>query len=201
MLNNKLIGLSDEQLPRVPLPLEVRECEAGTLVPATLALDPSVGLETVLIFVESPTFIRKIRKLDYFNLNLRIMVHVCEFGPVFSLLWWIGDSTVIPKPSEIYETEINPHAPSEMQPFVELSQQEYWHVFMVTPSDEELNWHDEEWYECPSSGELSEAIKHAREIATRVACIDFDMAIKSFHRQYSRRQLIASFFNLDSPAE
>ena len=194
MLNNKLIGLSDEQLPRVTLPLEVQECETGTLVPATLELIRSVGLETVLIFIESPPVIRKTRKLDFFKLNLRMMVYVCEFGPVFSFLWWIGDSTVVPKPSEIYETEINPHEPMDMRPFIELSQQEYWHVFMVTPSDEELNWHNEEWYECPNSGILSDAIKHAREITTRVACIDFDMAVKSFHRQYSQRQLIACHF-------
>lgn len=159
----------------------------GGIVPVRNVLDVHVGTEVSLFIIDRTNFAYEISKLEPFRLELVSGTFFCPSGPVMFLLFWLPQPRRPQLPFASFKNTVNPHNPDAMQFYWDLARQTHWHVFVIGPDDEELNW-----LEFENEFKLESTLNQGVEIAAKLPCVDFDQARLEFEQKYSTSDL----FNL-----
>lgn len=152
----------------------------GGVILSKVVLDPNIGEETAIFLVDKTPFVHEIAKLEPFTLNIVSGVFPCPSGPVLFVLYCIAnpDSMAL-RPYATYECTYNPHNPTMVEPLQNLDKQAYWHVFIVGPDYEVLNW-----FEFRNEFNLQETLTSLPEIIRENPCSDFIAAKKEFEQNF-----------------
>ena len=140
MLNNKWKGEKMSWAWESESPWSHLMGFSAGIAPVPVALDPRIGTEVALFIVDHTDFAYKIARLERFQLYIKSGLVPCPSGPVLFFLFWLPDPRTPHIPFATFECTVNPHNPNMMQPYWDLARQTHWHVFIIGPGDEELNW-------------------------------------------------------------
>ena len=159
---------------------------SGGVAPIPVALDPRVGTEVALFIVDYTEFARDIAQVKPFQLHIKCGLVPCPSGPVLFILFWLPNPRTPHIPFATFECTINPHNPNMMQPYWDLARQTHWHVFVIGPGEEELNW-----FEFENVFNLYSTLDSVAKIVPEFPCIDFNMARLEFEHHYTLDDLFA----------
>jgi hypothetical protein len=156
------------------------------ILPLQVTLDPSIGSETAIYIFDRTPFAHEIAALRPFNLNLLTGLIPCQAGPVLFLLFWL------PQPAgegvfAAFENTVNPHSVEHLQPYWDLARQTHWHVFVLGPDNEELDW-----FEFENLFAIGDTLDQVADVIPSYPCVNFDKAKAEFEAQYTMDDL----FNL-----
>lgn len=183
----------DHKIPSIPIPYELLRLPPGLLAPIQVILKPEVGVETALVCIEEPAYVNKITRGKSQDLRLYGGTHPSVYGPVLYFLWWFGEKDAKTKPSEVFETLLNPHDPDDLRPYRDLDNQECWHVFFVEPSETVIHVNDERpmsEFRGNKLGSIAPGIAQAKELAADLACLDFELAVEDFQAKNPLEKLV-----------
>lgn len=79
-----------------------------------------------------------------------------------------------------FETFVNPNTSESLLSLNELSLQAHWHVFIIGPNNEELNW-----FEFPNVYKIHEAIEQLLVMVKSNPCQNFDLAKLEFQSKFT----------------
>ena len=160
--------------------------EQGCITPGYVVLDPNIGSETVLFIVDYTPFAHEIAQLKPFKLNINPGLVFCSTGPILFLLFTLPQPLEHGHPFAVFEITLNPNDSEMMQPFWNLAKQSHWHVFVIGPNNEELNW-----FEFENIFNLEAILESFDRAASKHPCTDFDVAKSEFLQRYTVEDLLA----------
>ena len=166
-------------LDSLTLGLPNQEGFSGVL-PLPLVLDPKIGSEVVLLIIDRTDFAYEIARLEPFRLNIQSGLVPCPSGPVLFFLFWLANPKVPQDSLATFECTVNPHNADMMQPYWELARQTHWHVFVIGPGGEELNW-----FEFENEFNLELTLQPVSRVIAKYPCDDFEAAKLEFQTQFS----------------
>ena len=176
LFNNRWTGSRSAWAP-VPLPPELDSYSGVT--PFRVVLDRRVGTEVGLFIVDRTPFVREIAKLNPLHLDVASGLAPCAPGPVLFIFYSLSQAGRTERLVS-FENTINPHDPAMMQLHFELAKQTHWHVFVVGPGNEELNW-----YEVENVFGLDSTLEQAVSVLDEYPCRDFNAAKADFQARYA----------------
>ena len=149
-----------------------------------VTLDPNVGRETALYIIDYTSFARQIAALKPFQLHLKGGLVRCDAGPIFFLLFWLPHPRPRNESFAAFEYFVNPHEPSMVEPLRDLANQTYWHVFVIGPGDETLNF-----LEFPNNYGLETLLPAVDRAVSTFPMVNFDTAKAEFQARYTMDDL------------
>ena len=156
------------------------ESQGGGLLPIRVTLNPKVGPEICIFMVDYTDFAYDLAEVKPFSLEVQSGIYKSSFGPVLFLFFSIRD----PKNTEhfftTFETFVNPNNSESLLSMNELSLQTHWHVFIIGPNNEELNW-----FEFPNLYNIHEAIEQLLVMVKSNPCQNFDLAKLEFQSKFT----------------
>ena len=196
MLNNKWRHGKTPWASVEPFPWTNLPGFSSGIMPMPVILDPDVGREVALYIIDYTSFARKIAALKPFQLYLKCGLVRCDAGPVFFLLFWLPHprSRWLPtlrlrnEPFAAFEYFVNPHEPSMVEPLRDLASQTHWHVFVIGPDDETLNF-----LELPNNYGLETVLPDVDRAVSTFPMVNFDAAKAELQARYS----LADLFTLE----
>ena len=188
MLNNKWTGGRIAWQFQSALPWSSLPGFSAGVAPIPVVLDPRVGTEVVLFIVDYTEFAHDIARLDPFQLHIKSGLVPCSAGPVLFFLFWLPDPKAPHNSFAIFECTVNPNDPNMMQPYWDLARQSHWHVFVIGPDDEELNW-----FEFENIFNLHATLEPVASIISKFPCRNFDEAKLEFQERFT----IDDLFNMN----
>ena len=156
------------------------------IAPIPIALDPIVGTEVALFIVDYTEFAHDIARLEPFQLHIKSGLVPCSAGPVVFFLFWLPDPRAPQISFATFECTVNPHDPNMMQPYWDLARQSHWHVFVIGPDDEELNW-----FEFENDFSLHATLEPVANVISNFPCRNFDAAKLEFQERFTVDDLLA----------
>lgn len=168
-----------------PFPWSNTEDFSG-IVPIPVILDEEIGSEIALHVFDYSSFAFDIAKLIPFNLHLKSGIVRCSSGLIYANIFYLDDPKNSKEPFAIYEHISNPHDPNDMQIFWDLSRQFYWHLFVIGPSDEVINF-----FEFKNNFGLQNSLDTLTHISPNTSPMDFASAKKEFQEMYSLHEFLS----------
>ena len=153
--------------------------EYSGIAPMNVILDPDIGAETILCIIDRTEFAKDLAELSPFNMHLSIGLFRCEAGPLISCFFWL-ENPYGNDPYTSYENTLNPHDPNLLAPYWNLARQTHWHVFLIGPDNEELNW-----YEFQNVFKVAGKLKDIEKMVIDIPCSDFMEAKREYEQRNS----------------
>lgn len=155
------------------------------IVPIPVILDPKIGTEVTLHIFDYSPFSHEIAELEPFNLFLKTGLARCPSGPVYFNFYWLENPRKPEESFAIYERQENPNDPEMIQPYWDLARQSHWHVFVIGPNDECLNW-----FEIKNGYGIDSGLDVLSEAVSGMPTKDFAKAKEEFQKMYSLQDLL-----------
>ena len=164
------------------------------VMPMPIVLDPAVGEEIGLFIIDYTSFAHEIASLKPFQLYINSGLVRCQAGPILFFLYWLPKprlswlrrplSRSRHEPFASFEYIVNPHDSSTMGLFRGLADQTHWHVFVIGPDDEELNW-----FEFPNNFDLGSTLASVDKAVSSLPMTDYEAAKAEFQSMFTLDEL------------
>jgi len=156
---------------------------AQGILPITMAIDPSVGTETVLVIFERTEFVHELAGTRPFNLMLKTGLVNTSYGPLMFFLFWVPHPH-LNQPLMVLECHMNPLNPVHVSPWRDLARQSHWHLFILDGNNEQ-----QEFFEFENIYDLDETLDAVGTACESLESIDFDAAKAEFCEAYDINDL------------
>ena len=147
-------------------------------------LDKSIGTEVLLFIRDETDFIYDIAKVKPLKLLIKWGLFSTKYGPVMSLLFYIPDFRYKDRPFVMFDMHLNPVDHKFLIPYYNLSQQAYWHLFLLNNNNEQI-----EFFEFKNTFNLYHALYIVEGVCKDMKSIDFLKAQEEFKNKYSLEDL------------
>ncbi len=101
------------------------------LFPMPVTIDPAVGEEIVLYWLDRTPFIADLASVRPFRLEMSAGLYPSRFGPLIWLLFYVPNPQPEPQPFASMECHINPSDPKQMLMLRRLASQTHWHLVLL----------------------------------------------------------------------
>lgn len=135
-LHNKLTG-GKRHFVMPPLPAEFADKDG--IVPMQYVLDPAIGSETVLLWLDHTDFVQQLAAVRPFTLMMKTVPYRSQHGPLACLLFYVPDPRNPGRPFAAAETYANLRSPTALQSWFDLARQSHWHLILAGAGDELLD--------------------------------------------------------------
>jgi hypothetical protein len=180
--NNKLTSeKAHYHLP--PLPAELQQAEG--IMPWHLVVEPSVGLETVLLHLDRTPFIHQLAKVRPFDLRLKSGLMRTSQGPFLFLLFYVPDPKRPGIEFSAIDVHVNPFDPRHMVFWRDLARQSHWHLILVGEDDKLVDL-----FEFPNTFGLSQVLDQVDATCNGMPHGNFDEAKAEFCEKYTVDDLL-----------
>ena len=155
-------------------------------MPIPAILDGKIGPEVTLHIFDYTSFSKDIAGLHPFTLNLKSGIARCPSGQVYFNIFWLCHPNNPDESFSSYELILDPQNPDMIQPFKRLSRQTHWHIFIVGPGDQVLNF-----FEVQNDYNLDVVLDVLPEcVEPTAADSDYRKAKLEFQEMFSLQELI-----------
>ncbi len=156
------------------------------LVPLRVVIDPSVGEEVALYWLDRTPFIHKLAAIRPFKFFLRAGLFRSDFGPLMWMLFYVPNPAPKPQPFASIECHLNPFDPSLVSPWRRLANQTHWHLTLLGANNEVADF-----FELENCFGLTETLNTMDEACRGMRATDFMRAKQAFWDRYSMDDLYA----------
>jgi len=154
------------------------------LLPMPVVIDPDVGEEVGLYWLDRTPFVKKLASVRPFQLFLKVGVSRTDFGPLMWMLFYVPDPSGKRQPFASMEAHLNIHDESTVSVWRRLSAQTHWHLTLLGQNNVVADF-----FEFENVFGLADAINSAEEACRGLAMTDFIAAKRQFSEQYSMDEL------------
>jgi hypothetical protein len=158
--------------------------DAEGILPLQVVLDPDVGSEVVLLWIDRTPFVHELQRIAPFDLILKTGVANTSHGPLIFLLFWVPDPVNPDQPFAVAEAHANPFNSQHITTWRDLARQSHWHLFLVGAGDEQAGF-----FEFENTFSLVEALNQVERACQGMPHDDFNLAKAEFCEKYSIEDL------------
>ncbi len=176
------------------LPLSPREFDVNSF-PSALAretgllsmpviIDPSVGEEVALFWLDRTPFIDALARIHPFQLFMRSGLFRSDFGPLIWLLFYVPNPQLALKPFASMECHINPCDPEQVARWRRLADQTHWHLTLLGVGNQVAGF-----FEFENGFQLDEALDVMESACRGMQVTDFMAAKQQFQKRFTMDDL------------
>jgi hypothetical protein len=176
------IGPGKFEVQDFPPELDARD--GLVAIPATI--DPTVGQEVALYWLDRTPFIHELARVRPFRLFMRSGLFRSDFGPLIWLLFYVPNPQPQPQPFASMECHINPCNSNQVAMWQRLANQTHWHLTLLGAGNKIANF-----FEFENTFQLDEALDVMKQACRDMQVTDFMAAKRQFWDSFTMDDLYA----------
>jgi hypothetical protein len=154
------------------------------LFPLDVIIDPTVGGEVALYWIDQTPFVHELAAIRPFQLFLRCGLFRSDFGPLMWMLFYVPNPSPVPQPFASVECHLNPFDSEQRSIWRRLANQTHWHLTLLGADNEVADF-----FEFENCFNLEEALDVTEEACSGMRSIDFMRAKQAFWDRHSMDDL------------
>ena len=155
------------------------------IAPLRATLEPSIGTEVVLFWLDQRVFLKELVSVTPFDLQLKAGLVRTSNGPLLFLLFFVPNKARPNDPFVAVDCHVNPLSESHLSLWRAIGKQSHWHVAFL---DETLSLVDLK--EFPNSFNLVETLDWVEEACDGMTTRSFDLAKQEFCEKFDIAKLL-----------
>ena len=163
-------------------PPQLARCNG--LLPIPAILDPTVGEEVALYWMDRTPFVLELAAIRPFRLMLKSGVYQSVYGPLIWFLFYVPNSKPVPQPFASTELHLNPSETNQVSLWEKLANQTHWHLTLLGAGNSVA-----EFFEFENHFGLDTSLPRMMQTCQGLAVTDFIQAKAEFSKSYTMDDL------------